>query len=950
MSFLYYLNRILLILTLSLNLVVSQENESSILIKLTNESSDILDGANIILINQKDENTKYSGATDSKGEYYLTNILPGEYSIEISFIGYLSFLDTIQIENDYVDLDVTLDISPITISELEIISDASMVSMVGTSTSIDAGTLKSISPLGTQEILEYVPGINGFSDDGLGNSRINIGIRGINPRRSSRVLVLEDGVPIQPAIYVYPNMYYNPPVERINEVEVIKGSSTIIYGPQTMGGVINYLTTRPRKGNRPNFKLTGGNNGYLSMFLETGTLLASKINPEIQFLYKQGDGFRQNNEFIQYNTTFKMSYNKSRTENIYLKANLNYENSNATYTGLTLHTFENNPDFNPKEYDNFELFRFSTDLIHTKVLNKNLTSTATAFISYFDRNWWREDDIFINTAYIGSENPNGLGYNSTAPSLTRVGNQKSSSGRLRSFYVAGTEVKYDFKDMFIPFNNRLNIGARLYFERFIDDGKKGYSPDSRDGYYYLEAEQFLDCGYNSGGDYLCEGDAGWDPSYGNGSYDLYVVQKNPDTQEYDMITSTPEPFIDCSLDNPELCEGMDGWSDGMGDGKWTDNKIVGQSHHYESQAFAGFISQSIELDSNPGRKLIIEPGLRLELFEQERVDRLTGATYQDKTSFVVLPGIGFNKQVDNLNFFGGIHRGFTPPSSGSIKILNFGDNDGSDALELKAETSWNKEVGFRMSSDIIHDLELAFFHININNMVAAGRSIDFKNLGKIQSMGLELATNIYLSLFDFLKPMLHLNYSYLSTEVTDATIMSNIPPEYFGIHPDIDCVEFSYDVNGVAIDCKRDISGNKLPYSPEHTLMLGMSINILDKIETRFDYKYISQVFTDFENIESNNTFCLTNLECQDESKIDFSKEYKVGIAGPVPEYGVANLSFKYNINPKISTTLTVKNLFDLIYIGSRLHSSPGVKTATTSTGIIPGARRQINLDIEYNF
>ena len=30
------------------------------------------------------------------------------------------------------------------------------------------------------------------------------------------------------------------------------------------------------------------------------------------------------------------------------------------------------------------------------------------------------------------------------------------------------------------------------------------------------------------------------------------------------------------------------------------------------------------------------------------------------------------KQLNNFNLFAGIHRGFTPPSSGTLKILNFG--------------------------------------------------------------------------------------------------------------------------------------------------------------------------------------------------------------------------------------------------------------------------------------
>ena len=130
-------------------------------------------------------------------------------------------------------------------SRLEIISSADepYENLPGAATVLDVKTLKLINPVGTQEMLELIPGINGYSDDGTGNSRISIGIRGLNPRRSSRVLILEDGIPIQPALYVYPNMYYNPPADRIDRIEVIKGSSSIKYGPQTMGGVITVSYT-----------------------------------------------------------------------------------------------------------------------------------------------------------------------------------------------------------------------------------------------------------------------------------------------------------------------------------------------------------------------------------------------------------------------------------------------------------------------------------------------------------------------------------------------------------------------------------------------------------------------------------------------------------------------------------------------------------------------------------
>ena len=65
-------------------------------------------------------------------------------------------------------------------------------------------------------------------------------------------------------------MYYNPPSDRIDRLEVIKGSAAIKYGPQTMGGVINYFTKRPRNDFGGRFKVKAGENGFASFFSEVG--------------------------------------------------------------------------------------------------------------------------------------------------------------------------------------------------------------------------------------------------------------------------------------------------------------------------------------------------------------------------------------------------------------------------------------------------------------------------------------------------------------------------------------------------------------------------------------------------------------------------------------------------------------------------------------------------------
>ena len=784
-----------------------------------------LKGANIVLTGL--DGKTFGTVTDDDGSFSIDNILSGEYNVFISFIGFKDYNQIITIEDGKIyTVNATLSIQPITMTKLEIISDADSKfnNLPGASTVLQMETIKLLNPTGTQEMLEYVPGVNGYADDGIGNSRISIGIRGLNPRRSSRILILEDGIPIQPALYIYPNMYYNPPADRIDRLEVIKGSGAVEFGPQTMGGVINYFTRRPRNEFGGLFKASAGENGYGSIFAEIGGWGNDRLNPEVQLLFKRGDGFRQNNSFEQANATVKLNYLRSDDENIYVKTNLNYENSNATYTGLTKWSFENDPKYNPKEDDNFKILRTSLDFIHTKRINSNLSTTNTFYTSYFDRRWWRENDVFVLASQKDDPSASPQAYYSIND-LVRKGNGKDNFGILRTFYVLGAQRNYELKRTLFGLPSETKFGARLYWERFIDDKKAGENTDSRDGKYFI----------------------------------LPVSEDESPT-------------------------------------------IVGQSHHYETTAMSLFYSEKIDWGN-----IQLRPGVRFEVFEQERVDRLQGSIYQDKTITVALPGFGFSAPLLGMNFFGGIHRGFTPPSSGALKILNFGMGDKSTSLDLDAEKSWNKELGLRGNFSFL-DFELSGFHIGIENLVAAGRGTAFNNLGKVNSMGIELVANLSTSKSISFLPDFHITYALLSTEIIEGKIRSN--------------------VSGSA-GSEVSIAGKELPYAPRHTLTAGFSANYFQALSIRLDLRYVDKVYTDFENIE---------------------EEDNVGVSGSVPSYYFFNLSADYQINEKMRILLTGKNITDEIYIGSRLHSNPGQKQANISSGILPGPRKQINIGLEYLF
>ena len=799
-----------------------------------------LQGANVLFVSG--DGAEFGASCDVNGVYKVENIVKGEYKVIVSFIGYEDFRDNVQIEEDKsYTINASLSISPILMAKLEIISKAEnpYEDLPGAATVIDAQALKKINPIGTQEILEYVPGVSGFADDGIGNSRISIGIRGLNPRRSPRVLILEDGIPIQPAVYVYPNMYYNPPAERIDQVEVIKGSGSILYGPQTMGGVINYFTKRPRNEIGGLLKITGGENGYSSIFSEYGgmQLFGKKSRGELQLLYKRGDGFRENNAFQQFNSTFKVNYRQSDSKNVYVKSNINYENSDATYTGLTEWSFENDPNFNPKEDDNFEVFRAALDVIQTEKISSRISKSTSTFFNFFDRRWWREYDMFIRPESLNESNEysaedevskdgeNGLsGWKDQTIELVRVGNGINNFGILRKFYVAGHESSYDIDHKLFNIPAKMNIGFRLYWERFEDDRKEGSSPTDRDGVYF-------------------------------------------------------EPVGPDSLDiigNPAV-------------------NILGKSHHYETRALSGFVQESFSAGIFDFR-----PGLRFEVFEQERIDRLNGSSYQDQTEMVVLPGFSLSADLYGMKFFGGVHRGYTPPSSGAINIdmilVDYVDN----GLDVLPEKSWNKEIGVKGSFPIV-DFEVSGFHVDIENLIAAARATAFKNLGKVRTMGVESRASVYLSTFSSLLPNINVVHTFMDSEVIEGSLSASLG--------------------------KTDIAGNSLPYVPRNTLIVGTESAFSDKVALRFDCKYVSKVYTDFENIESTQN---------------------KGIQGTIDPYTIFNLSANYEINKKINLFLSGKNILDTVYIGSRLHSNPIKKEPSVSSGILPGPRRQINVGIEY--
>ena len=91
-----------------------------------------------------------------------------------------------------------------------------------------------------RQIFAKIPGVFVYDMDGSGN-QVNIATRGLDPHRSWEYNVRQNNVMMNSDIYGYPASHYSPPMESIQKVEMIRGTSSLQYGAE-FGGMINYVT------------------------------------------------------------------------------------------------------------------------------------------------------------------------------------------------------------------------------------------------------------------------------------------------------------------------------------------------------------------------------------------------------------------------------------------------------------------------------------------------------------------------------------------------------------------------------------------------------------------------------------------------------------------------------------------------------------------------------------
>lgn len=375
--------------------------------------------------------------------------------------------------------------------QIDVVGDAeiNVSRQTGAVSMVSSETLEITQPRSTEEALRRVPGIHIKPEE---ESAIvaNIGVRGISSA-DYKTLILEDGVPVAPGLFVGNGRYYNPRIQRIDNIEVLKGSSALRYGPGNIGGVINYRTKEPMDGialessigswdtYRTTLELGGSSPGRDGIF---GAVVS----------WVESDGFMDKG----YEATDAMI--KAGTaigDNQWIGVKFGYleNDANISYRGLFLEDYRNGADYNPAPDDYYLTSRTSFDINHLWTINHNLELETLVYWSEMHRDYWRfavdGAASAVQGSWVYTDNVNG-----NNRSFERLGVETRLTARNTLFGVSGeAEIGLRYMDEEMIDQTVLAVRER---PRTPDEGRGGLGRDRVDSAesYALYAQNRFDLG------------------------------------------------------------------------------------------------------------------------------------------------------------------------------------------------------------------------------------------------------------------------------------------------------------------------------------------------------------------------------------------------------------------------------------------------------------------------
>ncbi len=326
--------------------------------------------------------------SDEAGKYRIDNLEAGSYDVIAFFSGKEIVSQSIKIARENVRVDFTLHdlesgLEEITVGalaqgtfgmkRLRAVESAAIYEAKKNEVVVIDEIAANLATNNSRQIYARVAGLNIWESDGAG-VQLGIGGRGLSPNRSSNFNTRQNGYDIAADALGYPESYYTPPAQALEQVEIIRGAASLQYGTQ-FGGVINFAF-KDGPVDRP-IELTAtqslGSYGLFNSFNSLGGQ-AGRVRYYTFYQHKNSDGWRPNESLKQHTAYGSLTYQFSPAWSI--RGEYTYMTYLAQQPGgLTDAQFEANPRQSNRERNWFgvdwKLFALSSDYRFSGSTNLN---------------------------------------------------------------------------------------------------------------------------------------------------------------------------------------------------------------------------------------------------------------------------------------------------------------------------------------------------------------------------------------------------------------------------------------------------------------------------------------------------------------------------------------------------------------------------------------------------
>lgn len=255
----------------------------------------------------------------------------------------------------------------------------------GTVNIIGIEQINTIQPLSTEDVLRRIAGFNikGEEETSIVS---NFGLRGLSASES-KSLVLEDGVPVAPGLFIGNDRYFNPRIQRMAGIEVLKGSASLRYGPSTIGGVVNYITKTPDDGVQVSSRI--GSFNMREINIEAGgTNKANDAYAGAVVTHSQSDGF-MDKDYNMSDVLVKAGSAIGDRQRVGVKLSYYENDANISYRGILLDDYLAGERYNPAPDDYYLQDRIAFDVNHEFIISDDITLKTLVYYSDVRRDYWR---------------------------------------------------------------------------------------------------------------------------------------------------------------------------------------------------------------------------------------------------------------------------------------------------------------------------------------------------------------------------------------------------------------------------------------------------------------------------------------------------------------------------------------------------------------------------------